>query len=170
MISEVVDNKSSGHTFPGRDYSRRAHCVGVGLIEVLIAILVMGIGLLGIAAMQATALRNSQSSLERSQAVIHSYGILDAMRANLPVARGGGYNTTGFLCDPPAVVTTLVTADQARWITAIEASMGENACGRIECLPIVNSQSRSCTVTVRWNDARATEGADEQEIETVSRL
>ena len=52
--------------------------VGVTLIEVLVAVLVMAIGLLGIAALQATALRNSQSSLERSQAVVHTYAILDA--------------------------------------------------------------------------------------------
>ena len=46
---------------------------GVGLIEVLIAVLVMGIGMLGIAALQATSLRNSQSSLERGNAVIQTY-------------------------------------------------------------------------------------------------
>jgi type IV pilus assembly protein PilV len=64
----------------------------VGLIEVLVAVLVLGIGLLGVAAMQATALRNSQSSLERSQGVMHVYTILDAMRANPQAARAGGYN------------------------------------------------------------------------------
>ena len=52
------------------------------MIEVLVAVLVMGIGLLGVAAMQATALRNNQSALERTQATIQTYSILDAMRAN----------------------------------------------------------------------------------------
>ena len=51
----------------------------MSLLEVLIAVLVLAIGLLGIAALQATALRNSQSSLERNQAVIASYTIADAM-------------------------------------------------------------------------------------------
>ena len=45
---------------------------GAGLIEVLVAVLVMGVGLLGIAAMQATALRNHQSALERTQATIQT--------------------------------------------------------------------------------------------------
>ena len=36
--------------------------------------------------MQATALRNSQGSFERTQVVIQSYSILDAMRANRQVA------------------------------------------------------------------------------------
>ena len=164
-------------TFPAarrRRFSRsrgpRSAARGVGLIEVLIAVLVMAIGLLGIAAMQATALRNSQSSLERSQAVIQSYGILDAMRANLDVARAGTYNTADFVCDPPAAAGSLVAADQARWLASIEESMGEDACGRIQCDVIAGSQSRNCTITVRWDDTRGTEGAEEQQIQTVTRL
>ena len=44
------------------------HVAGVGMIEVLIAIVILAFGLLGIAALQMTALRGSQSSLQRSQA------------------------------------------------------------------------------------------------------
>ena len=56
------------------------------LLAALVAVLVMGVGLLGIAAMQATALRNNQSALERTQATIQTYSILDAMRANRDAA------------------------------------------------------------------------------------
>src|SRR3546814_14691706 len=62
---------------------------GTTRIEVLIAVLVLGIGMLGIASLQATSLRNSQSSLERSQAVIATYAIIDAMRANRNDALAG---------------------------------------------------------------------------------
>lgn len=68
--------------------SRRRQA-GVSLIEVLISVVILGIGMLGIAAMQARALQNNSSSLERSQMVVQSYAILDAMRANLTAARGG---------------------------------------------------------------------------------
>lgn len=68
---------------------KRKSMAGISLIEVLISVLVLGVGMLGIAAMQATALRNSQSSLERSQAVIQVYTIFDAMRANSEVATSG---------------------------------------------------------------------------------
>src|SRR3546814_2402887 len=67
---------------------------GTTLSEVLIAVLVLGIGMLGIASLQATSLRNSQSSLERSQAVIATYAIIDAMRANRNDALAGAYNIT----------------------------------------------------------------------------
>jgi len=153
--------------------NRRAGNAGVGLIEVLIAVLVMAIGLLGIAALQATALRNSQSSLERSQAVIHSYAILDAMRANLPAARAGAYNMAAPVCTAPAVAggASLAASDQARWLQSLETSMGsEDACGQILCVAIPGSQSRDCTITVQWDDTRGTEGAIDQQTITVTRL
>ena len=75
MLS-IMTTTVPSHSGPRRALSQR----GAGLLEVLIAVLVMGIGLLGIAALQATALRNAQSSMERSQAVVQAYAILDSMR------------------------------------------------------------------------------------------
>lgn len=152
-------------------YNRRAGNAGVGLIEVLIAVLVMAIGLLGIAALQATGLRNSQSSLERSQAVISSYAILDAMRANLPAARAFAYNTA-LVCTPPTgnPSASLAANDLARWLQSVEGTLGDDSCGQIQCVAVAGSQARDCTVTVQWNDARGTEGAEEQQTVTETRL
>ena len=137
---------------------------GVSLIEVLISVLVMGVGLLGIAAMQATALRNSQSSLERSQAVVQSYTILDAMRANAIAARAGAYNM-GMTCAPPGG-TTLPDTDRANWINSLRgrAGMGATACGAINC------GANTCTVTVQWDDTRGSNGVAAQQFATVTRL
>jgi type IV pilus assembly protein PilV len=121
---------------------------GVGLIEVLVAVLVLAIGLLGVAAMQATALRNSQSSLERSQGVMHIYTILDAMRANPDTARAGGYNI-GMTCAVPAA-GDLVANDRRAWIATLQQNLGNTACGQIACAGAL------CTVTVRWDDSRGT--------------
>jgi len=69
---------------------------GFTMIEVLIAVLVLSIGLLGLAGLQAASLRNNHSAYLRSQATILAYGIADRMRANavrshvLPPALGGG--------------------------------------------------------------------------------
>lgn len=137
---------------------------GVSLIEVLISVLVMGVGLLGIAAMQATALRNSQSALERSQAVIQSYTILDAMRANVVAARAGAYDM-GMTCAPPGGAT-LPDTDRANWINAMQgaAGMGASACGAIDC------DDTTCTVTVQWDDTRGSNGVANQQFATVTRL
>ena len=55
---------------------------GVGLIEVLVAVLVLSIGFLGIAALQAMSLSTNNSDMARSMATIASYSIMDAMRAD----------------------------------------------------------------------------------------
>lgn len=128
--------------------------IGAGLLEVMIAVLIMGIGLLGIAAMQAVALRNSQSSMERTQAVIQSYAILEAMRANRVAVIAGEYNRA-LVCDPPAAVATLAQADVNAWIGSLEQTLGDspNTCGTIAC------NGADCTVTVQWNDSRGRDNA-----------
>jgi type IV pilus assembly protein PilV len=55
---------------------------GFTLIEVLIAVVVLASGLLGLAAIQATALGNNHSAYNRSQATQLAYDIADRMRAN----------------------------------------------------------------------------------------
>ncbi len=55
---------------------------GVGLIEVLIALLVLSIGLLGLAALQTQSLKFNQGAFLRTHATTLSYDMLDRMRAN----------------------------------------------------------------------------------------
>lgn len=55
---------------------------GFSLIEVLVALLVLSIGLLGLAALQTTGLKLNHQSYERTQAVMQTYDIIDRMRAN----------------------------------------------------------------------------------------
>ncbi|WP_305804943.1 type IV pilus modification protein PilV [Stenotrophomonas sp. YIM B06876] len=134
---------------PGRT---RQH--GAGLLEVLIAVLIMGIGMLGVAAMQATALRNSQGALERSQAVVQSYSILDAMRANRDAVVTGSYNTAGLACVAPAA-GSLAQTDVRLWITSLKATLGDGAatCGGVNC------NGTDCSITVQWDDSRSSDGA-----------
>ncbi len=136
---------------------------GTSLIEVLISVLILGIGLLGIASMQAITLRNGQSSMERSQAVMQTYSILDAMRSNVLVARANSYNMARS-CTVPAAVTTLAQNDLHDWMTNVQTNLGATACGTINCA------SNVCTITVDWNDSRGTAGAALQETITRSRI
>lgn len=135
---------------------------GVGLIEILIAIVILAFGLLGIAALQMTALRNSQSSLQRSQATVQTYAILDAMRANREAARIGDYNLTTMTCTAPDT-GTLAMNDLANWIGSLKKTLGESACAMVVC------GSVECEISVQWNDTRA-RGESEQTVKTVTRL
>lgn len=142
----------------------RGHQQGLSLIEVLIAALILAIGLLGVAAMQAVTLRNSQSAFDRTQAVVLSYSMFDAMRANAAAARAGGY-TLGRTCAVPAAGGTLVSRDQNLWIQSLKDTMGDSACGTIAaCVANV------CSITVEWNDSRATDGEDAKTLTTTSRI
>jgi type IV pilus assembly protein PilV len=56
---------------------------GFTLIEVLIAMLVLAVGLLGLAGLQAASLGKNQSAYNRSQATQLAYDLADRMRANV---------------------------------------------------------------------------------------
>ncbi|HET7656367.1 MAG TPA: type IV pilus modification protein PilV [Luteimonas sp.] len=143
--------------------SRRASA-GVGLVEVLVAVTILAFGLLGIAAMQATALRNRHSAVSRSAAVVQTYAILERMRANYDEAANGGYDLASMTCAAPTA-SSLVTRDQRDWILALKAGLGPQACGQI-----VDCGSDECKIIVQWDDSRATDGADTQQLVTETRL
>ena len=136
---------------------------GVSLVEVLVSVLVVSLGMLGAAALQASALRNNQGSYERTQVSILSQSIFDAMRANLPGVTASSYNTGGWICVAPAA-NTLANNDIARWISTLQGQIHAGACGNISCAAGV------CTVSVRWDDSRATGGGSAQVIAMKAQL
>ncbi|HSH29207.1 MAG TPA: type IV pilus modification protein PilV [Thiohalobacter sp.] len=73
-----------------RRFRRPQH--GFTLIELLIAVVVLSIGLLGLAALQAQALRNNQSAYHRTQATILAYDMIDRARANRQGFDNGNYH------------------------------------------------------------------------------
>jgi len=78
---------------------------GFSMIELLVAVLVMGVGVLGITGLQVVSLQNNGSALIRGQAVQLSYEILDRIRANpLGSPAGNAYNNIA-LAQVPAAAT-----------------------------------------------------------------
>jgi type IV pilus assembly protein PilV len=65
--------------------------VGLTLLEALIALLVMSVGLLGVAAMQVVGTQENSSALHHSQATWFAYDIADRMRANRTGVEAGAY-------------------------------------------------------------------------------
>ena len=55
---------------------------GFTLIEVMVAVFVLAVGILGMAGMQAVSVRESQNSIFRSQADILAGDMADRLRAN----------------------------------------------------------------------------------------
>ena len=136
---------------------------GISLIEVMVSVLIVSLGLLGAAALQAAALRNNQGSYERTQTSILTQGIFDAMRANLVAVNANSYNTGGYICTAPTT-GSLAGSDIARWINTLQAQVHSGACGSITC------SAGACTVGVRWDDSRTTGGTTAQVVSMRAQL
>jgi type IV pilus assembly protein PilV len=136
--------------------SRAAYQGGVGLIEVLIAVLVLSIGFLGIAALEAMSLSTNNSAYARSMATINAYSIMDAMRADLANAKAGLYNTStpvnASSCPLPG--TTLITQQLSVWCGSLAATLGANSTttGNVNCDASGNG---NCTITITFDDSRS---------------
>ncbi|WP_081804261.1 type IV pilus modification protein PilV [Dyella jiangningensis] len=129
---------------------------GVGLIEVMIAVLVLSIAFLGMAALQARSLSTNNSSMARTMATIAAHSIQDAMRADIVNATGGVYNgtLTADKC-PKADGSSLANAQLAQWCAnalanpAIGGAVSTTS-GKIQC-----TTSGFCTITVSFDDSKA---------------
>lgn len=124
---------------------------GFTLIEVLIAMVVLAIGLLGLAGLQATSLRNNQSAYNRSQATQLAYDIADRMRANVA---GKTTYTTGTATTTATCLTTagctkeeMAENDLKEWNDAIIATLPSGT-------GTITISAGIYTITINWDDNR----------------
>ena len=122
---------------------------GVTLVESMIALLVISIGLLGIAALQITAMSQNTSALNHSQAVWMAYNISDRVRANMD--QFGNYDgidtSNSYAMDCMSSVCTnaqMVTADAADWSNMLVNLPGGRG--------MITSVADGLMVTVMWDD------------------
>lgn len=143
---------------------------GFTLLEVLIAVLVLALGLLGLAALQSTGLRSNHSAYMRSQATVLAYDIIDRMRSNKAAADTGSYDLALAASPPPSPpdcinnpcsTAQLATYDLNSWIQRLSTA-----------LPLGDGQvARAAgvvTVTVAWDDNRS--GAANQQLAMSTQL
>jgi len=119
------------------------------LVEAMIALLVISIGLLGIASLQLTAMNQNASSLNHSQAVWYAYNMSDRIRANIDeFANYNGIDTsTGYSQDcisNNCSNAQMVTADADDW-----EQMMTNLPGGVG---VITSNADGLLVTVMWDD------------------
>ncbi|WJI16826.1 type IV pilus modification protein PilV [Pseudoxanthomonas winnipegensis] len=127
---------------------------GFTLLEVMIAILILGFGLLGLAMMQTMSVRFSESSNQRTQATNLVYELLDQMRSNrLLVAQYAAASyastATGTTCDYPKSGDAVSVSDSiALWQCRARATLGEGSSA------VVTYANGVATVSLNWNDQR----------------
>lgn len=133
---------------------------GFTLLEVLVTLLILSIGLLGLAGLQLAGLKMNDSAERRSQATILAYDILDRMRANRTVAETGAYNITtatapaaascagsSASCSP----TTMKNYDLYEWREALKKRL-PGGTGEVS---VTGGTPPTVTIKVQWNDEKA---------------
>lgn len=140
--------------------SRPARQRGIGMIEVMVAVLVLAIGMLGIAALQAITLKNTGSSASRTQAAVQVYSMMDIIRAD----RGNldKYNTNIYVEGEG----TGAPGSMDAWLSGLKETVAPGATGRVVCV----KNDMTCTVGVQWDDTRATGGIATEQVEVASQL
>jgi len=123
---------------------------GMALIEVLVAVLILGVGLLGAAAVQLNALRYTDSALMTSQASFIAYDMLDRIRAN---------SAADYTVAAPDTGNFSVVRDQDLYDFKrnIESFGGPSAEGHISLKQGV------FTISITWDDSRAAHASDQPE-------
>jgi type IV pilus assembly protein PilV len=148
---------------------------GFTLIEVLVSLIVLAIGLLGIAKLMLASSHSNDSAYLRSQATALAYEMLDNMRANRQEALppNSSYNTvaaapvvfpfSGTACVGTACTTPTQVAlyDVFQWGMRLDANSGLVPAGTLPngrgSVTTVTNGSNDTTVTivVSWNDSVA---------------
>jgi type IV pilus assembly protein PilV len=142
---------AAGRSRTGKPSLRRAR--GVTLIEVLVTILIIGIGLLGLAGMQTVSMQYNHSSYQRTHANNMAYDIGDRMRANRQAARNGDYDIA--LDGTAPTGGSIAANDLAAWRAAISSKLPDGT-GSVA----VNGDGVA-TIQVRWLDSRDEREADD---------
>jgi len=130
---------------------------GFSMIEVLIALLILAIGLLGMANMQASGMRSTHGAYLRTQATIMAGDILDSMRANVNAARGGSYDIA--FSGTATCGATLVSCDLDTWLTALAAILPAGD-GQI------TTTGSDVTVEITWTGLRQDETVNQAAVVT----
>jgi len=136
---------------------------GFSLVEVMVALIVMSVGLLGIAKMQAAALSNTAVASTRSLAAIEASSLASAMHANRGYWSSSVVATTITLrgktvtpnvapaddCVAKSCTPAVLAAyDLQQWTTAATQVLPPDYQATITCAPTVTPPN--CTIQIQW--------------------
>ena len=140
---------------------------GFTLVEVMVALIVISVGLLGIASMQALALSSSSNARMRSLAAIEAASLAATMHTNRAywstsapgtvtvvdgLITGGALDQVGPACEGANSCTPdlLAAYDLQKWTLSLDALL-PHPTATITC-PIA-SVPMSCSVTITWTES-----------------
>ena len=171
--------RATGSTGQGSRASRQAQR-GFSMIELLVAVLIMGIGVLGISALQMVSLQNNRGALQRSEAINLAYDMMDRIRANPAGAPPtSAYDGLDLAENPPNATdcnanactqAQMVAFDQAVWKCQLGNFNTNNTCQTLRTNGVIADEDAQpglangdgsidvdgngmITITVQWRES-----------------
>lgn len=130
---------------------RRNNQRGVTLLEVMVAVLILAVGVLGAASLQLNAIRYSASAGHTTQATLVARDMLDRMRANPSALTSYAAASVSGSCASNSGGATIVSQDMADFTRAVTCQLPAASAS------IVVSGSQA-TVSIAWSEARTVAG------------
>jgi len=147
-----------------RVISRPSKQNGFTLLEVLIAVIILALGMLGLAKLQATGLSYNHSAYMRTQATLMAYDIIDRMYANRGLVFDGCYDVGIEINDYGSCTDAMSSDDLEIWKGNIEETLVQGK-GSIDATP--DGENLVVTVNISWDASRTQ--TEEERVETEGR-
>ncbi len=129
---------------------------GFTLLEVMVALVIFSIGLLGLAGLQARGLQSNASAYYRSLATIQAYDMADRIRSNPEGVSNGNYDNLTAIIPPTADcitntcdAATLARFDHYEW-NSENARQLPSGRGTVQLVPLTSQYA----ITVMWDEDR----------------
>jgi len=135
---------------------------GASLIEVLVTVIILAIGMLGLATMQNTSMRLSYDSYLRSQAAFLAYDLIDRIRANpeakvYELSEGATLNKVDCFNGDDCTVAQLRSHDLYYWQNQVETLLPD---AKVE---VTYDDAQSLySMKIRWDDKINNDVADDE--------
>jgi type IV pilus assembly protein PilV len=130
---------------------------GAGMIEVLVALTILAIGLLGVLSLQTQGLQSNQRALFASEANILAFDMADRILAHgisgADLGQYGGLFATAVLVGN-AVADNVAVEDQQDWRNAFAATSLPSGSGIVTWDVDADATTNDYTITIRWDVER----------------
>lgn len=147
---------------------------GLTLIEILVTVIILAVGLLGVASLTMGGLKNNQSAFLRTQATLLASDMADRMRLNSAEAIAGSYNGFSTKSPPSApscgssgcTAPQRVDADKFEWAQLVNGANGGMAMlpggeGIIAGGGGATTAGNTFTITILWAESQWDEAIGE---------
>jgi type IV pilus assembly protein PilV len=132
--------------------TRRHINAGFSLLEVLIALLILAIGLLGMASLMLHSMKSNQSSYQRTQASLLAYDMAERLRVNPTIATGSGTNyVIASTANPGAAVSCASGVCTAVQSSAVDVYEWSKAINDQQLNGTVTRTGNLYTINVSWD-------------------